>query len=524
MENKPRSLGRSALYTVIDKRVKSLDSLARTRAENRLGETLNEKGHFTLPECEKTKTPTVRINESPHPAGVAFRGGASARMASGRAENRLGALGERLLRGRFQLLRLLGAGGMGNVYLAKDILREEMEDSAPFVAIKILNDRCRKLPGALQALAREAKKAQALSHPNIVTVYDFDRDADTAFITMEYIEGSELKERLRKKGRLDPSEVMFIIERVARGLAYAHQQGFAHSDIKPANIFLSKDGTVKILDFGIARAFKKAAMEKRSLADELTERALTPRYASVQMLEGQSPNASDDVFALAAMAYEMLAGQHPFLAADGTPLPAHLAKNQTLKVKVLEQVPKRFMRAIIRGLAYERQDRYADAGLFIDAIKLRNFKKDLTLLATAALLTGVLMFSARHGLEQVVPAINSLKPELGSVVALIKEGDGFVKAGQVDTAHRLYSQAWELANHLTAEDVRERKKTQTILRDRMGKVANFLIDASRDGDIGEYRLRELRIALQFLLEDEITDNDKAIRSALADISRQLERL
>ncbi len=95
--------------------------------------------------------------------------------------------GMKVLKERFVLLQTLGEGGMGKVYLAKDLLREEMEDSDSLIAIKVLNDECRRLPGALQSLQREEKKAQTLSHPNIVTVYDFDRDGETAFITMEYI-------------------------------------------------------------------------------------------------------------------------------------------------------------------------------------------------------------------------------------------------------------------------------------------------------------------------------------------------
>lgn len=430
---------------------------------------------------------------------------------------------KQLLKQRFVLLDTLGSGGMGNVYLAKDLLREEMEDSAPFVAIKVLNEQCRNLPGALQSLQREAKKAQALSHPNIVTVYDFDRDGETAFITMEYIEGKELKDHLRNGKRLQHKQAMQVIERVARGLAYAHQQGFAHSDIKPANIFLANDGTVKILDFGIAKAFKDAVKEKRSLADELTEGALTPSYASAEMLIGKTPVAADDVYALAVMAYEMLAGRHPFLDGQGKPIPANIAQQQQLKVEPIAHIPKRHMRALRKGLAFARDARFKDAGLFIDAIKPRNLKKDFAMLSSAALVTGLLIFAVNQGLEQVVPSVTSLKPELAEVGQAIIEADQFMQTGEVDMAHRLYSQAWELANDLTAEDVSEREKSHAILRDRMGNVAAFLIAATKAPEIDEYRLRELAVALEFLLKDEITDNEKRIKKALQDINKKLER-
>jgi len=241
--------------------------------------------------------------------------------------------GKKLWNKRFVNVRTLGTGGMGNVYLAKDLLREEMEDSAPYVAIKELNEQCRSLPGALQSLQREAKKAQALSHPNIVTVHDFDRDGETAYITMEYMNGKELKDVIREAGRLSHKKAMHITDQVARGLAYAHQKGFAHSDIKPANIFITENGDVKILDFGIAKAFKDAVKEERTMADELTEGALTPNYASVEMLEGEPPVAADDVYALACMAYEMLTGHHPFVGENGKPVPANIARESGAKVE-----------------------------------------------------------------------------------------------------------------------------------------------------------------------------------------------
>lgn len=429
--------------------------------------------------------------------------------------------GKKLLKQRFALLDTLGTGGMGNVYLAKDLLREEMEDSSPFVAIKVLNDQCRNLPGALQSLQREAKKAQVLSHPNIVTVYDFDRDGETAFITMEYIDGKELKDSMRNGKRIAHKQAMHIIERVARGLAYAHQQGFAHSDIKPANIFLGADKTIKILDFGIAKAFKDAVKEKRTLADELTEGALTPSYASAEMLAGLTPIAADDVYSLAVMAYEMLAGHHPFIGANGKPIPADEACKQQLKVEPITGVPSRHMRAIRKGLAFKRVDRFKDAGLFIDAIKPRNVKKDLFLLGSAAALSGLLMFSVSKGLEQVVPSVSSLKPELTEVADTVLEADEFLAQGEVDMAHRLYSQAWELANDLTVEDIDEREKSHMILKNRMGKVADHLITRARQSDIDEYHLRELYVALEFLLKDEITDNPKKIEQALTQISSKL---
>lgn len=431
--------------------------------------------------------------------------------------------GMKVLKERFVLLQTLGEGGMGKVYLAKDLLREEMEDSDSLIAIKVLNDECRRLPGALQSLQREAKKAQTLSHPNIVTVYDFDRDGETAFITMEYIEGDSLKEHLRQNGRMPFDKALYVIERVARGLAYAHQQGFAHADIKPANIFLSKSGVVKILDFGIAKAFTEVNKEKRTLADALTEGALTPGYASLEMLQGHTALPVDDVYSLACMYYEMIRGKHPFIGADGLPMPADVAREKGVKLENISSLPRRQMRALRKGLEFEREKRFKDAGQFLDAIKKRNLKKDLSLLALAAAATGTLIFLTNAALDQVVPSVTSLKPELGAVREAIIEGDQFLSTEDIDLAHRLYSQAWELANDLTANDVVEREKAHAILEDRMIQVSDRLIARSQDTSMDEYQLRELFVALEFLSKDEISGNEKRIKAALKDITKRLQR-
>lgn len=431
--------------------------------------------------------------------------------------------GMTVLKERFVLLQTLGSGGMGNVYLAKDLLREEMDDSDSLIAIKVLNEECRRLPGALQSLQREAKKAQALSHPNIVTVYDFDRDGDNAFITMEYIEGDSLKEHLRANGRMPFDKAFYVIERVARGLAYAHQQGFAHADIKPANIFLSKSGVVKILDFGIAKAFTEATKEKRTLADALTEGALTPGYASLEMLQGHTPMPVDDVYSLACMYYEILRGRHPFIGADGLPMPADVARDKGAKLENIVGVPRRQMRALRRGLEFERDKRFKDAGEFLDAIKKRNLKKDLGLLTLAAVATGTLIFLTSTALDQVVPSVTSLKPALSAVGEAIIEGDQFLATQDIDLAHRLYSQAWELANDLTVNDVAEREKVHAIIEDRMIQVSDQLIERSRDESIDEYQLRELFVALEFLAKDEIAGNERRIEAALKNIDKRLQR-
>lgn len=430
--------------------------------------------------------------------------------------------GARVLRDRFELIEPpLGSGGMGDVFLARDLVREEMQDSSPLIALKLLNETCRSLPGALQALQREAKKAQTLSHPNIVTVFDFDRDGEDAFITMEYLKGESLKDYLRKQQKLSLQEGHAILEKIARGLAYAHQEGFVHADIKPANIYITDNQIVKILDLGIAHAFTEAKKDAPSAADELTKNALTPAYASVQMLQGEDSLPADDIYALGCVAYEIFAGRHPFLDEKARAIQADVAQKRGLLVETIPHLPKRYMRAIKKALNFEREQRFKDAGAFIDAIKPRNVKKDLALLSAAVITTGLVIFGVNLALKSIVPPVESLPSELSSTISAVTEGDGLLAAGDIDMAHRLYAESWEATNQIANLDPIVLDKAQMILRDRMTKVAKELIKQSKLENLDEFHLRELANALEFMRKDEIANNLDDIDSALRKINKRL---
>ncbi len=276
------------------------------------------------------------------------------------------------LKERFVLETLLGRGGMGTVFKARDLRKEEAHDRDPWIAVKVLSGDFREHPAAFIALQREAKKAQKLAHPNTVTVYDFDRDGPIVFMTMELLEGESLKDLLRRHPYGMPfRDVLPIVEGIVSGLAYAHEKGIVHSDLKPGNIFVTSDGTVKVLDFGIARALQgsrqketpsaggvsRAAREVQAdgdatLFDPGSLGALTPAYASLEMLEGKDPDPRDDVYALACVTYELLTGRHPFGR-----LPADEARAQGKVPEPVAKVPRRAWKALQHGLAFERDAR-----------------------------------------------------------------------------------------------------------------------------------------------------------------------
>ncbi len=293
-----------------------------------------------------------------------------------------------LLKDRYVLETIIGRGGMGVVFKARDLRREEAQDRNPHIAVKILNDEFRRHPESLKALQRESRKAQDLAHPNIVTVFDFDRDGQTVYMTMEFLEGQSL-DRLVKDatfGGMSFKEAYPLIEGLGRALGYAHRKGVVHSDFKPANTFLTKEGVIKVFDFGIARAAKLPGQQSGeiTLFDPGSLGALTPAYASCEMIDGEEPDPRDDIYALACLAYELLAGRHPF-----DKRPATDARDRGLKLRPIKGLSRRTWHGLQRGLAFRREDRTPDIETFLRDIKTRKLNKTTVGLAAAASLAAI---------------------------------------------------------------------------------------------------------------------------------------
>jgi len=256
-----------------------------------------------------------------------------------------------VLNNRFVLESTLGAGGMGTVYKAQDLRKVEASDIKTAVAVKVLNDEFKSHPDAFVSLQREASRSHILSHPNIVTVHDFDRDGDVIFMTMELMDGRPLDSLLRDYSGTGMSldKAIPIIEDYCSALSFAHQKHFIHSDLKPGNLFVTDEGT-KVLDFGIARISNVAAVQDHFDAGDLG--ALTPAYASLEMLNGEDPHPSDDVYAAALIAYELFTGNHPFGR-----LPASEVRDKKLKPKPIKELNKRQWQALESALVVERVKR-----------------------------------------------------------------------------------------------------------------------------------------------------------------------
>jgi serine/threonine protein kinase len=279
---------------------------------------------------------------------------------------------------QYEVIEKVGEGGMGVVYRARDTRLDR------FVALKRLPVEMMADTGRRRRFVREAKAASILNHPNIITIHDIGREGDNDFIVMEYIEGDNLREILRSGQKLSLIQIMKIMSQVADGLHYAHQRGIIHRDVKPANIMLLTDSTVKVLDFGIARVLN-ADSTSLTVAGSLVG---TLQWMSPEQLRGGAVDALCDIWACGATFYEMLAGRHPFDAPDNVSLMYKITHTEPDPLRSLApECPDALEEIVMRALAKERDLRYQsleDLRLDIEPILMDLQRKQGSFMVTAA--------------------------------------------------------------------------------------------------------------------------------------------
>jgi len=275
-----------------------------------------------------------------------------------------------LIGGRYRIERELGEGGMGVVYLAAD----EQVPGERF-AIKVLKEELR--PEALALLREEVRKTRKLSHPNIVDVHSVNVDGQTLYVLMEYLEGKSLDKLLDEEfGRgMSFSHAWPIIEDVGAALANAHDHNVIHSDLKPANVFVTTSGRTKLLDFGIARVSRGPLLHART-----GPHALTPGYASCEMLEGKEADRRDDIYSFACLIYEMLCGERPF-----GELTALEAREAGTRVPPLEGLSRGQNAALAQALTFDRESRTSSVEVLLGALATGHApqRRPIAVLATA---------------------------------------------------------------------------------------------------------------------------------------------
>jgi len=264
---------------------------------------------------------------------------------------------EKLIADKYQLLEELGRGGMGVVYKAKDTRLKRI------VALKFLPPELTKDKEAKKRFIQEAQAAAALEHPNICTVYEVDESNEQTFIAMSYIEGQNLKDKL-KDGPLAIDEAKEIALQVAEGLKEAHEKGIAHRDIKPANIMLTEKGQAKITDFGLA---------KLSWGVDLTKPSTimgTVAYMSPEQAKGEKADHRTDIWSLGAMLYEILSGERPFKKNQEQALIFAILNDKPTPLSLLRSdIPAHIEQVIDNALAKKMSERYQNIQELIQDLK-----------------------------------------------------------------------------------------------------------------------------------------------------------
>jgi eukaryotic-like serine/threonine-protein kinase len=204
--------------------------------------------------------------------------------------------------GKYQVLKLLGKGAMGQVFLARDTMLDRD------VALKVMVSNIADDPELKARFQREAKAVARMNHPNVVNVFDLGYHTDgSPYMAMELLKGDDLQKAMRQTPPLELDRKVNVILQVLQGLAHAHQAGIVHRDIKPANVFLNQDGTVKIMDFGVARLTTASMTGTGSIVG-------TADYMSPEQVRGAKVDGRSDLFSVGCMFYELVTGRRPFRA------------------------------------------------------------------------------------------------------------------------------------------------------------------------------------------------------------------
>ncbi|RBY79009.1 protein kinase [Blastococcus sp. TF02A-26] len=265
--------------------------------------------------------------------------------------------------GGYELVRPLGEGGMGSVWLAHhpNLPRD--------VALKVLHPDLARTPDQRARFSREAEMVCRLSHPNVVDVIDRGQDGDRLWMSMQYVPGEDLASRLQRAGAAPPAEAVRIVAAVAAALDHAHSRGLLHRDVKPANVLLSPqpDGPERVLlaDFGIARG-----MEGSGQLTSTGQVVASFSYASPEQVSGRQLDPRTDVYSLAAVLFELLTGRRLFDTDDPIALMWQVVNAPTPDLRSLRpDLPPRLAEVLARGLAKDPEQRYRSCGLFAAAVR-----------------------------------------------------------------------------------------------------------------------------------------------------------
>jgi serine/threonine protein kinase len=253
------------------------------------------------------------------------------------------------LAARYEILDTLGEGGMGMVYRVRD------RETSEILALKLLRPEIARDPAMMERFKNEILLAHRITHKNVCRIYDFNRVGDLAYFTMEYVDGESLRAYLKRAGKLTPERTIDLARQIAAGLTEAHAQGVVHRDLKPENVMLGRDGLVKLLDFGIARALGSDTATTRTIMG-------TPEYMAPEQSQGKPVDQRVDLYALGLILYESLTGRRAFSGATPVEVALKQLKEKPLPPKkFLPSVPPHLEAVVLRCLEKEPPRRFASA-------------------------------------------------------------------------------------------------------------------------------------------------------------------
>ena len=330
-----------------------------------------------------------------------------------------------LVNDRYRVERSIGRGGMAEVFLAHDLLLDRP------VALKVLFPEYAIDPTFVERFRREAQSAAALTHPNIVAVYDWGKVNATYFIAMEYVEGKTLATILKERGRLSPIHTCDVIAEVASALSFAHENGVVHRDIKPGNILIGTSGQVKVADFGIARALGTGVDEALT---EIGSVMGTATYLSPEQAQGAQPDPRSDIYSLGVMMYELVAGKAPFVGESAVAIAyQHVHNIPTPLRDLVADLPRGFESVVAKCMAKNAARRYENATLVREDIRriidgtetlalneARGVAKEIALSDTAEI--PVVVLPPYEEVSTEFASVDPKKPALvigGTVIALV---------------------------------------------------------------------------------------------------------
>jgi serine/threonine protein kinase/Tfp pilus assembly protein PilF len=339
--------------------------------------------------------------------------------------------GQKLIAGRYRILSTLGKGGMGEVYKVHDNkLDEDM-------ALKLLRPEIANDPDIIQRFRNELKLARKITHMSVCRVFDFHEEEGTPFITMEYVEGEDLKSQIKGKGKFGEEEAIGIAIQIAEGLAVAHDLGVIHRDLKPQNIMIEPDGRAKIMDFGIARSIMASGLTQTG------QMIGTPDYLSSEQAAGQPADHRADIYALGVILFEMTTGKLPF---TGDTALSVITKHRETEAKnpreVNPAITQKLSRLILRCMEKDKELRYPNARELLEDLrglskgtapksvpvkKSRTLFRDLKWVAVVSaaaliLITGIVIIWQMQGHSPASSAISE-RPSLGVVYFENNSGD-----------------------------------------------------------------------------------------------------